>query len=113
MTEVPQVADLGGLPVEVVSLESPGVVALTAWANDGDIVTLTWDEIAGSASVRWLAGDETRLSLERELLSKISVREATAGRIEFWIWSESPELGGQLVVRVGDHVSVADALLRV
>ncbi|MFD7077075.1 hypothetical protein ACFV9G_22895 [Nocardioides sp. NPDC059952] len=113
MTEVPQIADLGGLPVEVVSLESPGVVAVTAWANDGDTVTLTWDEIAGSASVRWIAGEETRLSLERELLSKISVREEAAGRVEFWIWSESPELGGQLIVRVGVRVSVEDALLRV
>ncbi len=109
--EVPRLSDLEGLPVEVVSSDEPGVVSLTSWANDGSIVTLTWDETAGSVHVRWTEADEERLVLERETVSKVSVRE-DHGRIEFWIWSDAGGVVGQLLVRVGDHVGVSDALLR-
>lgn len=111
LMEVPRLSDLDGLPVEIVSSEEPGVVSVTSWANDGSVVTLTWDETAGSVHVRWAEADEERLVLEREMASKVSVRE-DRGRIEFWIWSDAGGLGGQLVVRVGDHVGVSDALLR-
>lgn len=111
LMEVPQLSDLDGLPVEVVSSEEPGVVSVTSWANDGSVVTVTWDEIAGSVQVRWTEADEERLVVEREMVSKVSVRE-DHGRIEFWIWSDAGVLGGELVVRVGDHVGVSDVLLR-
>ena len=62
MREVPQIADLAGLPVEVVPSDTPGVVSVTAWANDGAVLTLTWDEIAGSVSVRWLEHEIGRAS---------------------------------------------------
>jgi len=84
---------------------------VTAWAKDGDTVKLTWEEVAGSVGVRWLHADDERLSLERESASKVSIREEQ-GRGEFRIWSEAPGLAGQLVIRVGDHVSVSDAILR-
>ncbi len=109
--EVPQLSDLDGLPVEVVNSEEAGVVSVTSRANDGSVVTLTWDETAGSVHVRWTEADEERLVVERELASKVSVRE-DHGRVEFWIWSDAGGLGGQLVVRVGEHVGVSDALLR-
>ena len=51
LMEVPRVSDLDGFPVEIVSLEGPGAVSVTTWANDGAVVTLTWDEIAGSVFV--------------------------------------------------------------
>lgn len=109
--EVPQLSDLDGLPVEVVSSEESGVVSVTTWANDGSVVTLAWDDTAGSVHVRWTEADEERLVVERETASKVSVRE-DHGRIEFWIWSGVGGLGGQMVVRVGDHVHVSDTLLR-
>ncbi len=91
--------------------DEPGVVSLTAWANDGNSVTLTWDEVAGSASIRWLDGDKERLVLEREAASKISVRDAD-GSVQFCVWSRSEGMVGELVVGVGEQVSVRDALLR-
>jgi hypothetical protein len=108
--EVPQIADLGDLPIEVAPLDAPGVVAVTAWATDGAAVTLTWDVIARSVSVRWLEAGDERLTLEREAASKVSVREER-GQVEFWVWSDTQDLAGQLVVRVGDHVGVSDAIL--
>lgn len=85
---------------------------MTAWAGDGGAVTLTWDEIAGSASVRWVDGSQERLVLERESASKISVR-AEGGCVQFRVWSRWQGLGGELVVQVGAGVSVRDSLLRV
>ncbi|QRP47966.1 hypothetical protein [Amycolatopsis sp. FDAARGOS 1241] len=109
--EVPQLSDLDGLPIEVVPADEPGVVSMTARANDGSGVTLTWDEIAGAVHVRWTEANKERLPLERETVSKVSVREEH-GQIEFWVWSDADGLGGQLIVRVGEHVRVSDALLR-
>lgn len=109
--DVPHTADLAALPVEVAVSAAPGVVSVTALANDGAVVTLTWDEIAASVSIRWAEGEAERLVLERESASKVSVRDER-GAIEFHIWSEVEGLAGQLVVRVGDHVHVADTILR-
>lgn len=111
LLEVPRLSDLDELPVDVVPAEEPGVVSVTSWANDGSVVTLTWDETAGSVQVRWAEAEEERLLVVRETASKVSVRE-NHGQIEFWVWSDSEGLGGQLVVRVGDRVRVSDALLR-
>lgn len=84
---------------------------LTSWANDGDVVSLTWDETAGSVSVRWSHGAIERMTLERETASKVSVREAL-GRVELRVWSRPERFTGELLVSVGEHVSVSDALLR-
>ncbi|MET4622969.1 hypothetical protein ABIE18_004449 [Arthrobacter sp. 2762] len=109
--EVPQLEDLNDLGIVIEPSSQPWVVSVMAWANDGSAVELTWDEIAGSASIRWVNGDELRLALERETASKISVREES-GRIEFRVWSRCEGLGGLLTVQVGEHVTVHDTLLR-
>ena len=111
LIEVPRLSDLDGLPVETVPAEVPGVVSVTGWANDGSVITLTWDETAGSVHVCRTQTEEVRLLVEREAVSKISVRESHGG-IEFWVWVDGGGIGGQLVVRVGDHVDVSDTLLR-
>lgn len=109
--EVPRISDLAGLPVEVAVPGEHGVVSLTASANDGSVVTLTWDEVARSVHVRWTAGGEERLVIERETVSRVSVR-VESGRVEFWIWSRAGDIGGTLVIRVGEAVHMSDALLR-
>lgn len=109
--EVPHPLDLDGLPVDVVRSEELGVVSVTGWSNDGSVVTLTWDETAGSVHVRWVEDDEERLVLEREATCKVSVRESH-GEIEFWVWSDTAGLVGQLFVRIASHVRVSDSLLR-
>ncbi len=109
--EVPRLEDLSDVGVVIETSDQPWVVSLVAWANDGSTVTLTWDEIAGSASIRWLYGDEVRLVLERETPVKVSVRDER-GVIEFHVWSCWEGMAGELIVRVGEHVSVHDTLLR-
>jgi type II secretory pathway component PulM len=109
--EVPRLDDLSDLGIAIESSEQAGIVSLTAWANDGSSVTLTWDEIAGSATVRWLDGDHERLVLERETASKISVQDV-GGSVYFRVWSRAERLAGELIVQVGERVSVHDALLR-
>ncbi|GAA1845729.1 hypothetical protein [Agromyces salentinus] len=109
--EVPLLSDLDGLAVEVGPPESLGLASVTCWADDGSVVTLRWDEIAKSVHVRWTESGEDRLIVEREAVTKVSVRE-NSGRVEFWVWSDGGSLGGQLVVRVGERVHVSDALLR-
>lgn len=109
--EVPRREDLSDIGVGVETSDQPWVVSLVAWANGGNTVTLTWDETAGSASIRWLNGDEERLVLEREAPVKISVRDKR-GVIEFHVWSRWEGMAGELIVRVGQHVSVHDTLLR-
>lgn len=108
--EVPRLEDLSDVGVGVEPSDQPGVVSLVAWANDGSTVTLTWDEIAGSASIRWLYGDEERLVLERETPVKVSVRDER-GVIEFHVWSRWEGMAGELIVRVSEHVAVHDTLL--
>lgn len=71
LLEVPRIADLDGLPVEVAASGTPGVVAVAARASDGAVVTLTWDEVAGSVSIRWVEAGDERLALEREIASKV------------------------------------------
>ena len=78
LIEVPRLSDLDGLPVETVPAEVPGVVSVTGWANDGSVITLTWDETAGSVHVCRTQTEEVRLLVEREAVSRISVRENTA-----------------------------------
>lgn len=109
--EVPKIQDLADLPVDVVRADSPGVVTVTAIANDGSTVAVTWDEIASSVHIRCLAEDIERLLMEREGVSKISVR-VDHDELQFWIWSIADGLAGELVVRVGRQVHVTDALLR-
>ena len=109
--EVPQLSDLDDLPVEVVDSEQARVISVTSRSNDGSVVTLTWDEVASSIHLRWTEADRERLVLEREMISKVSVRD-NHGQTEFWIWSSASDLGGQLVVRVSDQVSISDSLLR-
>jgi hypothetical protein len=109
--EVPRISDLDALSVEVVFSDEPGVASVTARANDGAVVILTWDEIAGSVSVRWVEDGIERLALDRESASKVSIREER-GRVEFWIWSGVDGLSGQLIVSAAERVSVTDVLLR-
>lgn len=109
--EVPQLDDLSDLGVVIEASERPGVASVTAWAGDGDCVTCTWDEIASSATVRWIDGDAECIVLEREMVSKVSVRSGRGG-IHFHVWSRSEGLRGELHVQVGERVALRDALLR-
>lgn len=110
LIEVPRLSDLDGLPGETVPAEVPGVVSVTGWANDGSSSSSrgTRRQVLCTCAGRI---PRKRLLVEREALSKISVRESHGG-IEFRVWVDGGGIGGQLVVRVGDHVDVSDTLLR-
>jgi hypothetical protein len=109
--EVPRAVDLIGLPLEVIATSEPGVVSLIGKSPDGSAVTLTWDEAAGSVHLRWTCFDTDLLIVERECVSKISVRQEKDD-VQYWIWLDVDGVGGQLVVTLGDVVTVSDSLLR-
>lgn len=109
--EVPSLDDLAALGVLAESSDDGTVVSVTTWAGDGDLLILTWDEIANSASVRWSQGGQERLALEREMVSRISVR-SDGGEVQFRVWSRCQHLSGALVVKAGARVTVRDAVLR-
>lgn len=111
VVEVPDLADLDGLAVHVEPASEPGVVSVTASADDGTEVTLVWDEIAASVGVRWELDGDVRGTLSRELLRKVSVREEH-GTVELRIWSGPEDFRGELLVTVGEHVVVTDSYLR-
>ena len=109
--EVPPVAEIIHLPVELVPVEGDGVVSVRAYADDGDAVRLTWDVFACSCTIWWMQGDVQRLRIERELATKVSIRE-DHGAIEFWCWTRGEDFAGTLVVRLASCVTVSDTLLR-
>lgn len=109
--EVPQLDDLAGLPVDVVPGDDPGVCSVTAWAGNGDDATVTWDELAGSAQIRWRSNGVVPLTISREAVSKVSVRNV-GERVELHVWCRADGLGGELVVDIGQRVMVTDTLLR-
>lgn len=91
--------------------DQPGVVSVSATADDGDATILTWDEITGTVALRWVGGERERFTLTRETATKVSIREQV-GAVEFHVWSRSEGVEGHLVVRVGSYVSISDQVLR-
>jgi hypothetical protein len=110
--EVPRWDDMSGLPVEVVPGDESGVCSVTAWAGNGDDATVTWDEQARSVHVRWQSDNVARLTIAREMVSKVTIRD-TGEHIEFHVWLRSDGLGGELIITIGTHIDVTDTLLRV
>ncbi|MDR6689049.1 hypothetical protein J2Y41_004653 [Arthrobacter sp. 1088] len=109
--EVPQITDLHNLPLDVVNLDSPGVVRISGLANDGSTVDLTWDELALSVRIRLVDGGQERLVIERETALKVSINKED-DQVLFSLWSEWQGTSGKLTVRIGEHVSITDLLLR-
>jgi hypothetical protein len=109
--ESPSIAEIIHLSVELVPVEGTGVVSVRAYADDGDTVTLTWDVIARSFTIWWRRSGVERLRIERELATQISIRD-DHGAVELECWSRGSDFGGHLLVRVADHVSASDAILR-
>jgi hypothetical protein len=110
--EVPNLIDLTDFDVEVTPQDEVGVVAIRAYADNADTVTLTWDEIAGSVSIVWNGLEEERLRLFRESASRVTVGQR-AGIIDFSVWMTADGLQGKLFISVGRTVTVSDTILRV
>jgi hypothetical protein len=109
--EAPSPADLEHLPVEILPDDDLGVSSVRAWAEDGDVVRVTWDVIARSFTVWWRSGDVERLRIYRELVVQVSVNHER-GAVVFRCWSGGADLSGALVVRVAETVTVSDVTLQ-
>lgn len=109
--QVPTEEDLAELPVEVLPGSEPGVCTITAVVGDGGEVSVTWDELASSVTVRWRSGGKERLVVERETATLVTIREER-DQVVLHVRSEADELTGDLVIAVGADVTVADTLLR-
>ena len=89
----------------------PWVASVTASARSLDEVRVTWDVIAQSVHVRWLNEARDVLVLERETVSRVSVRRVHED-VVFEVLTRSEGVHGVLQVTVGERVSVVDAILR-
>ena len=109
--EVPPLDELYELGIVVEqSKEPPWPVTLTAWASDGDEVTLIWTETPAGVDLTWMSGDTLRLSLCRDGVHKIWVRKS-GGTITISVRSWYREGGGGVAITIGERVTVADQLL--
>ena len=108
--EVPHVEDFAEVAVTAVSGEEAGVVSVTAESDGGAVVSLTWDVIARSVTVRWSEGDLEVFNLYRESATKLTITDE-AGWVVFRVWSAVDGLLGVLVVCIGEVVTVHDQVL--
>ena len=91
--------------------DEPWNGSITVEARDGSSVTLGWDQFAGYAHVSWRDGDVVRLVLERYTAVLISVR-LERGRTRFRVLSAKQDVEGELVVEIGETVSVRDSIVQ-
>lgn len=108
--EAPRITDLTWMSVAAEPLDDG--VRVTAWARDGAEVTMSWDETRASVMLTWDHEGVRILSLSRDHVAKVSVRE-DRGDVEFWVWSRyrSDGLVGHTVALVNDRVVIRDQLL--
>ena len=111
LLEVPRIDDLADVPVTIVPGSNPGVASMTAESDKGAVVTLTWDIIACSVTIRWIENDLEVLTLYRETATKVAVSDQE-GWVSFSVWSRTDDVGGFLLMRVGKTVTLTDELLR-
>lgn len=109
--ELPSISELSHLKVAIAPQDELGVVAVTANAEDGDSVTLTWDEVARSVTIRWMTNGVERVRIERELATKVSILE-DRDAVEFRSWIRASDVDGHLLVRVANRVTISDSILR-
>lgn len=111
--EFPPPDELADLPASVSRGEDPWVVTVSVIAAQNSVVSLTWDEVASSAGLRWVFAGIDRMRLEWELVAKVDVRERD-GQLEFSVVSRGSDFRGELFVQVrrDGEVTFSDILLR-
>jgi hypothetical protein len=62
--------------------DEPWVRTVIAGSQVGDVVMLTWDEVARSASFRWRRNGHDLVVMEREYVSEIAVHDVE-GQLTF------------------------------
>ncbi|MEM8926354.1 MAG: hypothetical protein AAGD35_22845 [Actinomycetota bacterium] len=109
--EVPDRDVLATMDVELITHDEPWLATVRAVAGDGLIAEVTWDQVAASATVTVLRGDQVLVRLERESMVSVRVLSSDAG-VHFEAVLASGEVGGTLSIDIGPTVVVRDALLR-
>lgn len=109
--EVPDLAVLAEMALEVVTHDEPWVTTVRAIADDGLVAEMTWDQVAASVTAIVLRGDRTVVRIEREAMERVQVTRSDAG-VHFDAALASEELGGTLTIDIGPTVSIRDTLLR-
>jgi len=109
--ELPDRDELEWVGLSVEFDDEPWIGSITVESRDGSSVTLGWDQFAGYAHVSWRDGDAVRLVLERYTTVLISVR-LERGRTRFRVLSAEQDVEGELVVEIGETVSVRDSIVQ-
>ncbi len=107
----PRLEDLDELSVTFPSPGEPWVVSVVERARDGDEVRMTWDEVAASVRISWVADGRERLLLEWEEIFRVEI-ECLDGRVDFRARLRSTGLEGAIFVTIGETVTIKDTVLR-
>ncbi|ALE05823.1 hypothetical protein AL755_10655 [Arthrobacter sp. ERGS1:01] len=109
--DVPLDEDLALLPLEVVVGEEPWICTMSTTEFNENRVSLSWDRVACSISIRWHSNETTILTMDRDFVTVVTI-ESQAGVLVFRIRCETDGLVGLLEVRASTTVTVTDSLLR-
>jgi len=109
--DVPLDEDLALLPLEVLAGDEPWICTVTTTELNENRVSLTWDRVACTISIRWHSNGSTILTMVREAVTAVTI-ESQAGVLVFRIKCETDGLLGLLEVRASTTVTVTDTLLR-
>lgn len=111
--ETPSLEELGDLPDLDLSFSEDDhfIVYASAWSNDGDRVTVSWEKLTASVSATWLREGVEICRISRDGAEKISV-EKCGGGIHFHAWFNHHELKGEISILATESISVRDVLLR-
>lgn len=94
----------------VVAVDAPGAVTITAIADDGQHLAVTWNEAARTVHARWTEKGRLRADIERKDVSRISLRDEHA-RFELWIWAGGWGQENRLILKVGEHISMHNHMI--
>lgn len=109
--EVTPFEELVGMGLLAARLDEPWVGSVQAFSHSGTAVTVSWNELEHSVSVRALDEDVEWLVIDREGASKLAISEQE-GVTTVDVWSMTDEFSSHLRVLIGDRVTVSDSVLR-
>ncbi len=106
----PDVADVEELGLEVRQGEEPWIQTATHVLANGDSVEITWDEVATAVSLRWRNETGDVLSIVREHARGLTISGENQ-QIHARVWSGGDDWTGQLLVSIGETITIDDSVL--
>lgn len=111
--EVPRLEDIRELGIDVVPNDDGNIddsYTITLEANDGDVLTCSWDTTTNTSFAKWERDGRSRITMTRELLERVTVN-SEHGTTEVTYWSKAEDFSSKFRITVGDAIEIEDVLL--